>query len=195
MNLQIIGTILSFTYFLSLSAFAQTSLPSEEFWIKLSAHCGNAYEGELLTPSANDPFSGKKLVIHFISCDEINQTIKIPFYVGDDRSRTWVLQKVGNGLIQLKHDHRHEDGSEDEVTQYGGTTSNVGLPNLQMFPADEETAKRIPYASHNVWWFTIDETSLTYNLRRIGSDRLFTVKFNLTKTIDKPSPPWGWLND
>jgi hypothetical protein len=178
--------------FLSQPLFCQDLSGSDQFWNQLEKHCGKAYEGQLMTPSENDPFAGKKLIIHFISCDESEHVIKIPFHVGEDRSRTWVLKKTGNGLIQLKHDHRHEDGSEDEVTQYGGTTSNTGLPHLQMFPADQETANRIPYASHNVWWFTVDEQFLTYNLRRIGSDRLFTVRFDLTKSIDQPEAPWGW---
>jgi len=94
-------------------------------------------------------------------------------------------------VIQLKHDHRHKDGSEDDITQYGGKSSNTGLKDIQFFPADQETSNLIPYASNNVWWVTIDATSFTYNLRRIGTDRLFSVKFDLTKAIETPSAPWG----
>jgi len=50
----------------------------------------------------------------------------------------------------------------------------------------------IPAAAASVWWITIDETSFTYNLRRVGFDRLFTVKFDLTRTEVNPSAPWGW---
>jgi hypothetical protein len=92
----------------------------------------------------------------------------------------------------LKHDHRHEDGSEDQITQYGGIASNTGMAGIQFFPADQETADLIPYAANNVWWITIDEISFTYNLRRIGSDRLFSVKFDLTKEVLSPGPAWGW---
>ena len=92
----------------------------------------------------------------------------------------------------MKHDHRHEDGSEDKVTQYGGTSTNSGSANMQIFPADEETVKIIPAAFGNVWWITVDENSFTYNLRRIGTERLFTVKFDLTKPVDLPPSPWGW---
>ena len=127
--------------------------------------------------------------MHVRNCDE--NTIRIPFFVGDDKSRTWVFT-YKNDRIQLKHDHRHEDGSEDKVTQYGGTTSNSGSATLQFFPADQQTCDLIPNAAANVWWITLDETSFTYNLRRIGSDRLFTVKFDLTKTVPTPSAPWGW---
>ena len=65
------------------------------------------------------------------------------------------------------------------------------MADIQLFPADQETANLISYASNNVWWITLDETSFTYNLRRIGSDRLFSVKFDLTKEIETPAAPWG----
>ena len=102
-----------------------------------------------------------------------------------------MLTKIQNS-IRLKHDHRHQDGSEDEVTQYGGTSPNAGLENLQIFPADRETAELLPQASTNVWWITIDKDSFTYNLKRIGTDRMFSVKFDLTKTVTPPGAPWGW---
>lgn len=160
------------------------------FWSTLQKHCGKAYEG-VITEGATDDFKGKRLEMHIISCKQ--GEIKIPFHVGENRSRTWVLTKKEN-TITLKHDHRHEDGTEDKVTQYGGTSTNSGSANMQIFPADEETAKIIPAALGNVWWITIDENSFTYNLRRIGTERLFTVKFDFTKPIDLPPSPWGWKN-
>ena len=165
---------------ISFIAFGQEQSGSKQFWENLKKHCGKSYEGMVTEGADNDAFR---------NCDE--NIIRIPFFVGDDKSRTWVLTYKDN-RIQLKHDHRLEDGSEDKVTQYGGTTTNSGTPILQFFPADQQTTDLIPYAASNVWWITIDETSFTYNLRRIGSDRLFTVKFDLTKTVATPSAPWGW---
>jgi hypothetical protein len=160
------------------------------FWEELSKHCGKAYEGVVTTEIAdNDPFAGKRLVMHVVGCGE--GFIHIPFFVGDDKSRTWVLT-MENGLIKLKHDHRHEDGSADKVTQYGGTSPNTGMNGIQIFPADQETADLIPYAANNVWWITLDNDSFTYNLRRIGTERLFTVKFDLHKEVQSPGPAWGW---
>ncbi|WP_304517002.1 hypothetical protein [Cecembia rubra] len=181
---------LSLTLFiLSFTAIAQDLKPNEVFWKTLQLHCGKAFEGEIMTPSENDPFSGKRLVMHVVDCGE--DFIHIPFFVGEDKSRTWVLT-MEMGRIKLKHDHRHEDGSEDEITQYGGIASNTGMAGIQFFPADQETAELIPYAANNVWWITIDETSFTYNLRRIGSERYFSVKFDLSKEVDSPGPAWGW---
>jgi hypothetical protein len=180
--------LLSF-FLTSLGVSAQQQSGAEQFWATLKKHCGHAYEGQLSEGPGNDAFAGKKLVMHIRACDD--NTIRIPFFVGDDKSRTWVLT-LEDQRITLKHDHRHEDGSEDKVTQYGGTASNAGLPTIQVFPADVQTTSIIPAAATNVWWITIDETSFSYNLRRIGSDRLFTVKFDLTREVDKPVAPWGW---
>lgn len=177
------------TVFISLSAVSQEKSPSEVFWNTLKSHCGNAYEGSLVLPEEDEAFGGKKLVMHVRSCDE-NQ-IKIPFYVGDDKSRTWILT-MSDGIISLKHDHRHEDGTEDEVNYYGGTASNAGKAAIQFFPADVHTQQMIPGAATNVWWITLDETTFTYNLKRLGTDRIFKVSMDLTKTIDTPDAPWGW---
>ncbi|MFD0796032.1 hypothetical protein ACFQZJ_01055 [Maribacter chungangensis] len=162
---------------------------AKQFWNRLKNHCGKTYEGKIVNAPAGDDFYGKRLVMHVLSWQE--DEILIPFNVGDNRSRTWVL-KYKNERIELKHDHRHEDGTSDKVTMYGGTTSNDGLPGLAVFPADEETATIIPAAATNVWWITLDETSFTYNLRRIGTDRFFSVSFDLTTEIEQPKPSWGW---
>jgi hypothetical protein len=78
------------------------------------------------------------------------------------------------------------------VNFYGGTSSNAGKTNIQFFPADEATQEMIPGAATNVWWITIDETTFTYNLKRLGTDRIFKVSMDLTKTIEAPEAPWGW---
>lgn len=161
------------------------------FWEKLKSHCGKAYAGRLPEGVSQQGFDGKTLAMHVLYCDD--NTIRVPFFVGDDRSRTWVLT-YQDGIIKLKHDHRHEDGSEDKVTQYGGTASNSGFAHMQIFPADVETATLIPYAAGNVWWITLDDTTFSYNLRRVGSDRLFTVLFDLSTEIPTPEAPWGWTN-
>ena len=118
------------TLLISCLAFSQEQTPSEAFWNTLKSHCGKAYEGTLVLPEEDEAFGGKKLVMHVRSCDE--NEIKIPFYVGDDKSRTWILT-INDGIISLKHDHRHEDGTEDDVNFYGGTSSNAGKADIQFF--------------------------------------------------------------
>lgn len=175
----------------SLMGFSQENPASQKFWENLTQHCGKAYEGQLVSPASDPRFAGR-LVMHVRSCEE--GRIRIPFFVGDDRSRTWVLTMDEAGIIQLKHDHRHEDGAEDQVTQYGGKASNTGSATTQFFPADQFTANLLPAAVGNVWWITVDDSSFTYNLRRLGSDTFFSVKFDLTKPVDAPEAPWGWTD-
>ena len=175
--------------FFSLNFFAQEQDPATQFWNNLLEHCGKTYEGQVVEAPENDDFRGKKLLMHVRACED--NVIKIPFFVGEDRSRTWVLTKT-NGQIELKHDHRHEDGSEDEVTMYGGTASNHGLAELQVFPADQETADLLPLAASNIWWITLDGTTFTYNLRRLGTNRYFSIAFDLKRPAATPAAPWGW---
>lgn len=170
-----------------------SNMPNNQdiFWKELSALCGKAFAGTVINAPANDTvFKDHSLVMHVRICS--NNVIRIPFNVGSNRSRTWVFTRMPNH-IQLKHDHRHLDGTEDEVTQYGGTTSNDGSSTLQMFPADQHTVNILPAAATNVWWVElVPGKYFTYNLRRMGTDRLFTIQFDLTRTIDTPEASWGW---
>lgn len=171
-------------------AFTQKKQSNAQiFFDSLKKHCGNAYEGKAVSGGDTEPFKGNKLVMHVRSCKK--NEIKIPFFVGEDKSRTWILTMKG-GKILLKHDHRHEDGSSDKITMYGGLASNTGFSNLQVFPADQETVDLIDYTAANIWWMTTDDKKFSYNLRRMGSDRLFSVEFDYSKKIEPPSAPWGW---
>lgn len=178
---------LLFLFALTLTSYAQQKSGAQQFWETLKSHCGKAYAGEV-TAGLTDDFKNGPLVMHVSKCED--GVIRIPFFVGEDRSRTWVLT-LKNDRILLKHDHRHKDGSEDQITQYGGVSNNSGQANLQVFPADQQTVDLIPLASGNVWWITVNENSFTYNLRRIGTERVFTVKFDLTKPIATPAAAWG----
>ena len=69
---------------------------NQQFWLNLQKLCGSAFEGEITAGAANDDFHGKKLVMHVRSCE--NNRIRIPFFVGDDKSRTWVLTKSSDWI-------------------------------------------------------------------------------------------------
>jgi len=175
----------------SVAAQAKTPLPQAVFWNELKKLCGKAYSGSIAAAPADDTtFKDKNLAMHVRSCEP--NRIRIPFFVGEDKSRTWVLTRV-KGRILLKHDHRHEDGKPDKVTMYGGLTTSDGMPIRQMFPADQETIKIIPAAATNVWWIDlVPGEHFSYNLRRMGSERYFSIKFDLKNPIAAPAVPWGW---
>ena len=142
-----------------------------EFFTRLAAMCGATFEGASVFPrDADDAFAGKKLVAHVASCTA--DEVRVPFIVGADRSRTWIFKKSSAGL-ELKHDHRHEDGTPDEQTMYGGMANDKGSASVQSFEADAYTAKLIPAASTNVWTVTLapDGKSMSYYLERDARPR------------------------
>lgn len=171
---------------------AQTAAGNEIFWTELEKLCGKAYAGTVAAAPADDTtFKDKILVMHVRSCEK--NRIRIPFVVGEDRSRTWILTRLKGGKILLKHDHRHEDGTYDKVTDYGGLTVNTGLPTRQVFPADQQTADVLPAAAPNVWWIELTPGDyFSYNLRRMGSERYFSIRFDLKTEVKAPAAPWGW---
>jgi hypothetical protein len=173
------------------STIENTGDNQEKFWQSLQQLCGKAYKGTVIAAPANDTvFKDKILIMHVRACEAAR--IRIPFFVGDNRSRTWVFTKTNQQLV-LKHDHRHKDGVPDSITQYGGQTTNSGMANLQMFAADQETTNMLPAAASNVWWVElVPGQYFTYNLRRMGTDRFFSIRFDLSSAIDIPEAPWGW---
>ncbi len=173
---------------LTLPTYAQEKSAAKQFWQLLQQHGEKAYQGKVVA-GMTDAFKDGPLVMHVKVYND--SLMKIPFYVGTDKSRTWVLS-LKNDRILLKHDHRNPDGIEDKVTQYGGQTSHSGTSNMQIFPADQHTLDLLPAASETIWWITIHKDFFTYILSKIGSDRLFTVKFDLSKDLLAPGAPWDW---
>ena len=176
------------------ASLSPPALPQNVFFARLSALCGRAFEGRIVSPptAADAAFAGKSLVMHVRECSV--DAIRVPFHVGDDRSRTWVVTRTGAGL-RLKHDHRHEDGSEDKVTQYGGDTATEGTPARQEFPADQFTKELLiregnAAGAANVWAMeVVPGETFAYELRR--PNRFFRVEFDLSRPIAAPPPPWG----
>ncbi len=188
--------LLILTSFLVSTATADVVLeqdPVHAFWGNLQTLCGQAFEGELIThPEGETGFVDQRLIMHVRDCHE--DWIRIPFMVGDDRSRTWLITRE-DGRIQLKHVHRHEDGSPDEVSMYGGKASNRGQATTQYFPADEQTRQMIDAAFSNVWVIEVQpQQTFTYGLWRLGTPRVFQIDFDLTRPVDPPPPPWGWID-
>ncbi|MGH8084723.1 MAG: hypothetical protein ACREPV_05545 [Lysobacter sp.] len=179
------------------TATVPAQAPADAFMANIASLCGQAFAGTVVAdtpaPTGADPFADKALVMHVRECSE--DGIRIPFHVGDDRSRTWMLTRTDDGL-RLKHDHRHEDGSEDAVTMYGGDTANAGSATRQEFPVDAEsramfTREGMTVSNSNTWAMEIEPgEAFVYELARPGG-RLFRVEFDLTQTVETPPAPWG----
>jgi len=181
---------------LSTNIYADTPVVSisshDQFFDNISALCGKAFNGKVTVDNSSGKGFDKPLIMHVRQCDKTQ--LHIPFHVGDNSSRTWIITKTGSGL-SLKHDHRHKDGSDDDSTMYGGHTKDAGWPQVQSFPADQYSkelfvSSGIPQSIGNTWQIYIYPTTFTYRLIRQG--REFRVDFDLTKPITPPKAPWGY---
>lgn len=160
----------------------------DSFFQNLQATCGHSYVGSVVEGNESDTaWRQARIVIHVPSCDQaLGDEIRIPLHVGDDTSRTWIISRTKNGL-QLKHDHRHEDGTADAVSMYGGHTTDSGSSTQQTFPVDAFskalfTENGLDVSVHNTWTLTVTPgDQLSYQLSRPG--RLFKVAFNLRQPL------------
>ncbi len=160
--------------------------PQDAFFANLSALCGQRFEGRVVTTDPADAaFANARLLMHVRDCSA--DEVRIPFHVGEDRSRTWVVTRTDSGL-RLKHDHRHEDGTEDVLSQYGGDTADSGTAERQEFPVDQFskdlfTRENRTVSNTNVWAVEIHPgRTFAYELRR-PEGRFFRVEFDLTRPV------------
>jgi hypothetical protein len=167
--------------------------PQQIWWDNLQQLCDRAYAGEMVrfNPEMDEGWLNRPVIMHVRECTP--DEIRIPLHVGENRSRTWVLTRTDTG-IQLKHDHRHPDGTEEASTQYGGHTVTAGTAHRQEFPADEYSrslfeAQDHPDGVQNVWAMEIHPGErFSYNLSRFNRD--FQADFDLTAPVEAPPPPW-----
>lgn len=169
--------------------------PGDAFFARLQALCGRAFAGRLVAHDAADATAfADTPVMHVRDCSP--DEVRIPFHVGADRSRTWIITRVPQGL-RLKHRHLHEDGSADALSMYGGETRSrrAGSAQRQEFPADAESKTMFAASGRaasvdNVWAIEIDPgREFVYELRRPG--RHFRISFDLADALAPPPAPWG----
>lgn len=166
-------------------SIAQTPASQDAFMAGLAVLCGQRFEGRVVTTDAADAeFASQRLLMHVRDCSA--DEVRIPFTVGADRSRTWVVTRTDAGL-RLKHDHRHDDGSTHVLHWYGGDTANAGTAERQEFPVDAESialfnANDAAVSTTNVWAVEVHpDRMFAYELRR--PNRHFRVEFDLTKPV------------
>ncbi|MGY6554602.1 MAG: hypothetical protein ACXIUM_08785 [Wenzhouxiangella sp.] len=180
----------------TLSSAADTPVqnPQTSFWESLQGLCGQAFAGRLVAydEDIDAGWLPERLVIHVRRCSSAQ--IEIPLHVGENRSRTWILTQE-SGLMRLKHDHRHADGSEEAVTWYGGHTTDPGRAWRQTFPVDDFS--KALFLTHdlagsitNFWYMEVVPGShFAYGLTRPG--RHLRAECDLTESVEPPPAPWG----
>jgi hypothetical protein len=164
----------------------------DQFLANLATHCGNAYGGGLTLAPPGDTMleGGELLVVHFRECEE--DVLRLPFHIRNmdgtwNRSRTWILTSHED-RIELRHDHRKPDGSEDDVTMYGGFTIDEGTPNQQVFQSRPRTEETGIFRG----WKLIIEPGVRYTYGTIrGDEWSWRIDFDLSNPIETPPAPWG----
>jgi hypothetical protein len=162
------------------------------FWQQLESLCGQAFGGRVddVTDYYRDALVGRELVAHGVSCSD--GRIHVALHVDDDRSRNWTLTIV-DGSIRLKHDHRHRDGAEEEISQYGGDAPAPGLPQRQIFPADAHTADILPERADNFWFMDfVDDDTFHYGVHWPKHGHSVRLAFDLSRPVTPPPLPWGY---
>ena len=134
------------------SAVAQTDVPSipshDAFFSAISELCGKAFSGTVTVDNdSSDTFANKQLIMHVRRCDDTQ--LQIPFHVGDDASRTWLITKTV-AACRSSTTTGTATAPEDTLTPYGGHTVDAGWAQVQSFPADqyqENCLSNRPYRS------------------------------------------------
>jgi hypothetical protein len=154
------------------SAPAPVANPQAQFWAALTTLCGKSGQGKLIVgdPVLDKDFASNPLIMGPVACAP--DRVEIPFAVGADVSRTWIVTRTATGL-RLKHRHLH-DGKEEALSQYGGDTVGAGGAARQEFPADafskELFLKQNRTASvANIWALEVTAPErFVYELKRPG---------------------------
>lgn len=167
---------------------------AERFLDAFANHCGKAYPGRLeLEPEGDPMLSGEELLlVHFRDC--LDEELRIPFHISADTtgawdsSRTWYLMRAESGL-ELRHDHRLADGSEDQRTWYGGFTETPGTAVRQDFASPERTAA----AGVPVGWRIEIEPGVAYRYgTTYDGEYDWMIEFDLSESFDGSVPEaWG----
>lgn len=144
---------------------------------------GKSFAGrEVFICEGVDSWAALDLVMHVREFTD--SVIYIPFRVGENTSRTWMIYRESDGRLRLRHDHRHSDGTPEELSLYGGYSADESTALSQLFPADEFTCNMLARICDNEWNMMFDEelTTFSYILRKAG-DMVIRIDFDLTKEI------------
>ncbi len=153
----------------------------DAFWQNLQALCGRAAEGELLQAPDQQIDPEADLVVHFWECSD--EEIRFPLHVDDNRSRTWVFIRHDDAL-ELRHDHRNPDGTEERNTWYGASTLDEGTANQQEFVTERNGIRS--------GWRVVIEPGVHYTYGTIrGGEWRHHLEFDLTSEAEVPPLPWG----
>jgi hypothetical protein len=161
---------------------AVLSEPEAGFLNNLASLCGKSFRGrETYMAPGRESWAEKDFVMHVVFCAD--DRVHIPFHLDEDQSRTWMFL-VEDGRLRFRHDHRHTDGTPEDLTLYGGFSDGSGTGYAQYFPADQYTVDLLVDTLDRQWNIVMDEdlTNFSYQLQYKG-ELIFQADFDLTNPI------------
>jgi hypothetical protein len=154
----------------------------QAFMNNLAMFCGQSFRGQqIFMAEGRESWALRQFVMHVTVCED--DRVYIPFHLDDDESRTWMFL-VEDGRLRIRHDHRHADGTPEEVTMYGGYADESGTGFWQNFPADDYTCDMLPNSCHAQWRVELsqDLQTFSYALFNYG-ELLFRAEFDLGRPL------------
>lgn len=155
----------------------------QSFYDHLQSLCNQSFAGEqIFIEEGRESWADRTMIMQVSVCEK--DMLHIPFHMDEDHSRTWIFLNE-NGRLRFRHDHRHEDGTPEEITLYGGYADpKRATPLYQVFPADEYTINLIPRAVESEWVVELntEKTVFSYQLHHEGR-LIFQADFDLTNPL------------
>lgn len=157
---------------------------SAAFFENLKTLCGKSFAGrQVYVQEGRESWADRNMVMYVTRCDE--EAIHVPFHMDEDQSRTWMFLNE-EGRLRFRHDHRHPDGTPEDLTLYGGyADTEQGTPFRQVFPADEYTIEIHPRSVNSYWVVELKEEMHVFSYSLYSNDALlFEAHFDLTQPLE-----------
>jgi hypothetical protein len=154
-----------------------------DFFNNLKPLCGLSFPGkQIFMADGRESWEDKSMIMYVDLCED--DAILIPFHLDEDKSRTWMFLNE-EGKLRFRHDHRHEDGTPEDITMYGGYSDpERATAFYQVFPADDYTIELIPRAIDSEWVVELSEDMavFSYQLHHEGK-LIFQADFDLRSPL------------
>jgi hypothetical protein len=157
--------------------------PQEAFFDRFKQFEGKKFFGkQTYIAEGMNSWEKEELEMYVRECND--SIVYVPFRVGANTSRTWMFILEKEHPLRFRHDHRHADGTPEDLNLYGGYAANDGTSLSQVFPADDFTCKMLERICDNEWMveFSEDLSLFTYSLKKKGV-LVFKAEFDLTKSF------------
>jgi len=119
-----------------------------------------------------------KIWLEVAQCNQ--KEIRMPIYINEKIYRTLILSQDQSNYI-LRHENKRSDGTQAEISMYGGQTDGKKDAFLLLFPADGYSRQLLGAELNYAWSlaFTSDKSTLSYMIENNGKLTL-QIDFDLS---------------